>query len=96
MRNLVRILAIFIFAGLPLITAGASTPTTVTLSISNMTCSLCPVTVNKALQKVKGVISTKAMLATQTAVVSYDPTLTNPQALIKATTDAGYPAKIKG
>lgn len=67
---------------------------TVTLSVPGMTCSTCPVTVKKALTKVDGVIKTKASLEKLEAIVTFDDAKTNPQALIQATTNAGYPSQL--
>ena len=68
---------------------------TVTLDVKNMTCSFCPITVRKALEKVPGVIKAKASYETKTATVIFDPGKTNVEALTKATTDAGYPSTLK-
>ena len=73
----------------------AATPQTVTLDVKNMTCSLCPITVRKALQKVSGVASVKVDPDTKTATVTFDPDKADVAALIKATSDAGYPATPK-
>lgn len=64
----------------------------VTLDIQNMTCPLCRFTLKKALQNVKGVQSVTIDYASKTAEVGFDSRQTGLQALIKATTDAGYPA----
>ena len=90
MRTLIAAIALAL--ALP---AAAAQLATVTLIVKNMTCAVCPITVRKALQKVPGVVSAKADLKTKTAVVRYDPGRTNPQALIRATTDAGYPSAVK-
>ena len=95
MRKLLISVALSVFTALPVFAGAADTPATVTLKVSNMTCELCPVTVKKALQGVHGVVSAKADLATKTAVVNYDPNLTSPQALIQATTHAGFPSTVK-
>lgn len=68
---------------------------TVTLAVENMTCSLCPITVRKALEAVPGVIAAKADYGTRTATVTFDPERTNVQALTAATAHAGYPATPK-
>ena len=68
---------------------------TVTLDVKNMTCSFCPITVRKALEKVPGVVKAKASYKTKTATVTFDPSKTNVEALTKATTDAGYPSTLK-
>lgn len=77
--------------GLP---AQAAEPQTATLSVQNMTCSVCPVTVRKALEKVPGVIKARVDLDSKTASVTFDPGKTTAEALTKATTDAGYPSSI--
>ena len=65
---------------------------TVTLSIENMTCALCPPTVRKALQAVDGVREATVFLESRTAVVTYDDAKTNVQSLTAATTNAGFPS----
>lgn len=64
---------------------------TVTLNIENMTCAMCTVTIKKALQKVDGVQQVTVDYDSKTAVVTFDSIKTDSAALIKATTDAGYP-----
>ena len=73
----------------------ADAPRTVTLDVMNMTCSVCPITVRKALEKVNGITNVKIDLSTKTATVTFDPDKANVAALIKATTEAGYPTAIK-
>ncbi|PPD17811.1 MAG: hypothetical protein CTY24_14185 [Methylobacter sp.] len=67
---------------------------TVTLNIENMTCAMCTVTIKKALQKVEGVQAVAVDYDSKTAVISFDGTKTDSAALIKVTTDAGYPGSI--
>ncbi len=73
----------------------AGTPQTVTLKVQNMTCSVCPITVRKALEKVQGVASVKVDLGAKTATVTFDPDRVNAEALVSATAEAGYPASVK-
>jgi len=73
----------------------AGAPQTIIIDVKNMTCAVCPITVRKALEKVKGVASVKVDLAAKTATVTFDPDKANAAALIKATTEAGYPASVK-
>jgi mercuric ion binding protein len=73
----------------------AGAPQTVTLDVKNMTCAVCPITVRKALEKVQGVAGVKVDLDAKTATVTFDPDKVNAAALIKATTEAGYPASVK-
>lgn len=84
-------------AAVALLTASsayAATPQTVILDVPNMTCALCPLTVKKALQKVTGVADAKIDVNHKTAIVTFDPDKVNTAALIKATTDAGYPSTL--
>jgi mercuric ion binding protein len=73
----------------------AAVPQTVKLTVRNMTCPLCPITVRKSLEKVPGVQTVKVNFDTKTATVTYDPDKTRPAALTRATTDAGYPSKVE-
>ena len=57
-----------------------------------MNCAMCPITVKKALNKVDGVTRTDVSYEDKQAVISYDDALTNPDTLIEATTNAGYPS----
>ena len=75
--------------------AQAAATKTITLDVQNMTCKFCPITVRKSLEKVAGVTEAKASLETKTATVTFDPDKTNVEALIKATTNAGYPSTLK-
>lgn len=71
-------------------------PKTVTLTVSNMTCAACPITVKQALTKVDGVSKAAIDFDKKEAVVTFDDAKTSAAALIKATTDAGYPSTVKG
>lgn len=66
-----------------------------TLVVSNMTCATCPIAVRKALERVPGVESAKVDFTTKLAVVTFDPTKAKPEALVKATADAGFPSTVK-
>ena len=70
----------------------AETRTTI-LSVSNMTCAACPITVKKALARVDGVRSVKVDFNNKQATVTFDDAKTGVAALTKATTDAGYPSE---
>src|ERR1700731_1006336 len=69
------------------VAALAATPQTVVLDMQNMTCSLCSITVQRALGKVPGVIDTKIYYHKKTVTVKYGPDKANTTALIKATTE---------
>jgi len=75
--------------------AGAEETRTVTLAVSNMSCALCPITVRKALEKTRGVQQATVDFASKTATVRFDPKATNEEALVRATTNAGFPSKVQ-
>ena len=66
----------------------------VTLSVRNMTCSACTVTVRKSLARVEGVKEAKVTLRPPQAVVTYDPAKVRTERLVEATTKAGFPSTI--
>ena len=86
-------LAALLVALLPLASL-AATPQTAVLDVQNMTCNLCPVTVKKSLEKVPGVSQTRIDFEKKTATVKFDADKTTAEALVKATTEAGYPSTV--
>ena len=74
--------------------AFAATPQTAVLDVRNITCSMCSITIRKALEKVPGVIDAKVDYDHKTATVKYDPDKASPAALVKATTNAGFPSTV--
>ncbi len=89
-KFLMAVVAMLVFAG-P-VWAGTKT---VTLTVSNMTCVTCPLTVKMALTKVEGVSKAAVDFDKKEAVVTFDDAKTTVAALVKATTDAGYPSAAK-
>jgi len=87
------LLAAAFLASMPL-AALAATPQTAVFDVQNMTCGLCPVTVKKSLEKVAGVSQAQIDFGKKTATVTFDADKTNAAALIKATTEAGYPSTV--
>ncbi len=67
---------------------------TTILDVPGMTCKFCPITIRRALNKVPGVIEAKAEFKTKTATVTYDPSKTNVEELMKATANAGYKSTV--
>jgi mercuric ion binding protein len=65
---------------------------TATLDVPGMTCSTCPITIKKALNRVSGVSQVDVSFEKKQAVVTYDDAKTNVEALVKATTDSGFPS----
>ncbi len=92
MKNLKTLLAAVIVALVWFGPAWAS-PQTVTLNVSGMTCPACPITVKKALEKVTGVSKVDVRFEKKQVLVTFDDAKTNTDALVKATTDAGYPSQ---
>ena len=66
---------------------------TVTLNVPGMTCPACPITIKKALNKVSGVSKVEVSYEKKEARVTFDDAKTDTKALVKATTDAGFPSK---
>jgi len=68
---------------------------TVTLTVQNMYCAACPHTVKSSLEAVPGVVKATVSYKEKTAVVTYDDTKVDVNALTTATTKAGYPSAPK-
>lgn len=67
---------------------------TVTLAVENMTCASCPYIVKQSLAAVPGVTNVAVSFEKKSATVTFDDAKTTADALIGATTTAGYPAKL--
>jgi len=65
---------------------------TVTLAVRNMYCADCPFIVKKSLEGVPGVAKVTVSYKDKTAVVTYDDSKADVNALITATGHAGYPS----
>ena len=68
----------------------------VTLNVVNATCELCGPIVKRSLSRVSGVLDVQMSEAQGAAIarVRFEDSRTNVPALITATTNAGYPAKM--
>lgn len=64
--------------------------------VENMTCGLCPITVRKAMIGVEGVKSVAIDFEEKTATVVFDGSVTDTEAVAKASGEAGYPAQPGG
>lgn len=67
---------------------------TVTLNVPTLRCATCPITVKKAMFKVKGVSKVITDLDKREVVVTFDDAQTTVDALAKVLGDAGYPSRI--
>lgn len=68
---------------------------TVTLAVDNMTCVTCGPVVKKSLASVAGVERVDLSVDKATATVTFDDAKTNAEALVAATTNAGYPSRVR-
>lgn len=73
---------------------GSTATQQVTLSVQNMTCAACAVTVKKSLVRLDGVKDAKVTANPPRAVVTYDPARVSAGRLADATTKAGFPSTI--
>lgn len=88
------------FVCVPIIHAEPSSPMqnsrqTIVLNVQNMTCPMCKFTIKKALSSVAGTEKVNVNFEDKTATVMFNSQKTNNIALIKAITNAGYPATVK-
>ena len=92
------LVAILVLDLLTMPLAARAAVTTVVLDVHHAGCVLCGPIVKSTLEHVKGVSVVKVSQADGNAdvfaTVTYDSALANPAALIKATTERGYPAEI--
>jgi len=72
--------------------AESASEKTITLAVKNMYCADCPFIVKKSLEAVPGVGAAVVSYKDKTAIVTYDDARVTVPALVKATTDAGYPS----
>lgn len=91
--------AVFVVGLLAVPTLAVAAEATVTLAVHHAGCVLCGPIVKSTLEHVTGVKSVQVSQANGdddvTAIVKFDDALTSPSAMIKATTDHGYPANRK-
>jgi mercuric ion binding protein len=81
-----------LLAALSIGASASAAQKTVTLTVENMTCALCPITVSKAAKAVTGVERVNVDLDGKAATVVFDDAVTSTGAVAAAITNAGYPA----
>jgi mercuric ion binding protein len=64
----------------------------VALSVENLTCPACSLTIKTALKREPGVSKTEVDASTHTVNVSFDPQRTSVARIVRIVTDAGFPA----
>jgi len=89
-----KLFTAFTFSILVATPAWAATQT-VTLSVPDMNCPACPITVKKALSKVDGVGKINVNFEKRETTVVFDDTKTGISKLTEATEMAGYPSSLK-
>jgi mercuric ion binding protein len=73
----------------------AAEPKSATLDVPSMFCSLCQISVRKALERVPGVLEAKADNNLKRADVKYDPDKVSAEDLAAALTRSGFPATVR-
>ena len=76
-------------------TPTATNPSEQQLEIEGMTCASCVRRVTKAISRVEGVEDANVNLATETALVHFDPTRTDLAEISAAIEKAGYQAVLR-
>lgn len=92
MKHLIGLSTVIFFLGCNVTFAAEKT---VNLTVKGMTCAACPYMVKSALKKVDGVTQIEVSLAEKRAVVTYDDTKTQVEALTDATLEAGFPSALE-
>ena len=67
---------------------------TVILNVPGMVCSICPITIRKALQTLHGVKKVTTNVHHKTVKVKFDPKQTTIQQILSTTKNSGYPATL--
>ncbi len=88
------LLMVVVLAGL--VSAQATNPQSVKLSITGMSCNSCVTKVDKALRGIKGVKDVKVDLKNESAEVVLASASVKPDALVQAVVKAGFKAQVGG
>ena len=71
-----------------------ASPQTITLPVTGMTCAACQSRVQRQLTRAPGVRDASVNLLMGSATVTFDPTVSNPEALVKVVMGTGYGAEL--
>ena len=80
----------------PVMAQAEAVTETKVLTVENMYCELCPLTVKTAMERVAGVISVEIDFGAKTATVTFDPATVTIEAIAAASASVGYPAHVEG
>lgn len=69
-------------------------PQIVKVDVEGMTCDGCVNSIKSAMAESEGVVECEVSLEQNLATISYDPSKTSPDALVKTIEDHGYGAKV--
>ena len=75
--------------------AATSGEETVSFNVEKMTCATCPIAVRKAMERVDGVKEVKVDLDSNTAVVTFNASMTDATEIGAASTNVGFPATVR-
>ncbi|MEI4263480.1 heavy-metal-associated domain-containing protein [Roseovarius sp. D0-M9] len=84
--------AVVSMVAIPAAAQSVAAEQTVTFTVENMTCALCPITVKRAMEGVEGVTAVEINFEARTATVLFDTAATSADAIAEASANAGYPA----
>jgi Cu+-exporting ATPase len=73
---------------------GPAPSATITIPVGGMTCAACQASVQKALGREPGVFDASVNLMMNSAAVTYDPSVTDPEGLVSAIRRTGYEAEL--
>jgi len=94
MRKTVLTAALFLSMAFMHAQHGDAQEQTVTMHVSKMTCSSCPVSIRHRALQMKGVHAAVVDYKTATATITYEDSEQTPQAIAETITKLGYPATI--
>jgi len=94
MRKTVLTIALFLSMTVMHAQNGAAQEQTVTMHVSKMTCSSCPISIRHRALQMKGVHAAVVDYKTATATITYEDSEQTPQAIAETITKLGYPATI--
>lgn len=89
------LLALVLLAPVAMAPPSIAAERTVTLAIENMTCASCPYIVKQSMAAVPGVVRVDVSYQAKTATVTFDDAKTSADAIAAASTNAGYPARLR-
>lgn len=100
-KNLAAILALSLLVGIVVsvgiggVGAGEAAVETATIAIDGMTCGGCVGAVKIQLKRTEGVTAYEVSLDDGEAVVTFDPSVTSPEAIAESISKAGFDATVK-